>query len=180
MTFAQPAVSNIYPSRVSFSACFGPQTRRPARGCYGRPGGVGVPGRSRRRSACSGSSPGILRARLTFGMFLELLRVAALAYRVSPQPPPKKVTSCFLQHLQMGEVSEQRGRRNHMTTARLPGAKPSVSLRLLTLAASASFRGLINVRFSRSSALVYILEFSSLAAGSSGQTVPFLLDLAAD
>lgn len=41
VTFAQPAVSNIYPSRVSFSACFGPQTRRPARGCYGRRGGVG-------------------------------------------------------------------------------------------------------------------------------------------
>lgn len=41
VTFAQPAVSNIYPSRVSFSACFGPQTRRPARGCYGRRGGWG-------------------------------------------------------------------------------------------------------------------------------------------
>lgn len=81
-------------------------------------------------------------------MFLELSRVAALAYRISATrtttlpahpPPQKEVTSCFLQHLQMCEVSEQQGRRDHMTTARLPGAKPSVSLRLLTLAASASF-----------------------------------------
>lgn len=118
LTFTQPAVSNIYPWRVSFSGCLAHRLIILLRVATGD----AVAEWSRRRTAnplCARGFQSHPRREVNSEGSPDPQDVLVFsAYRVSAcrSPPSLKVTSCFRQHLLSREVSEQRGRRDHMTT----------------------------------------------------------------